>query len=197
MSLSGAWSRHAPHGAVASRVSSGRCMMLRMRNGGDTAALPWPRAPSGARLEPDRPRDPRRGRLDPVPAAVVEPMVAWETAPEQTPSWSPVAQRLSAAPLPTPRGGNRWQGAAGRGLRRSPPSPGGASRGRTRPAPARPRPAAVPAVGAGQRPPPAPAAAGMAVPVPALISAATCDAAQPRVERHVPLARRHQTTEAE
>ena len=104
-------------------------------------------------------------------------MVAWETAPGQTPSWSPVAQRLSAAPLPTPRGGNRWQGAAGRGLRRSPPSPGGASRGRTRPAPARPRPAAVP--------------------VPALISAATCDAAQPRVERHVPLARRHQTTEAE
>jgi site-specific DNA recombinase len=39
--------------------------------------LPWPRAPSGSLLAPDRPRDASRVRLDPVQAAVVEHMCAW------------------------------------------------------------------------------------------------------------------------
>jgi len=39
--------------------------------------LPGPRAPDGSRLAPDRRRAASRGRLAPVQAAVVEPMLAW------------------------------------------------------------------------------------------------------------------------
>jgi site-specific DNA recombinase len=45
--------------------------------------LPWTRAPYGSLLDAERPRDPSRGRLDPVQAAVVEHMFAWDDAPGQ------------------------------------------------------------------------------------------------------------------
>ena len=41
--------------------------------------LPWTCAPYGYRLEPDRPRDASRVWLDPVQAASVAHMFAWDT----------------------------------------------------------------------------------------------------------------------
>ena len=155
---------------------------------------PWTRAPYGSLLDPDRPREASRVRLDPVQAAVVAPMLAWSPDAGQAPSLSQVATRLSDAPMPTPRGGTRWHVASVRGLLRSPPSTGVASSGRTRPAPARRRTSAWPPVGPGQSQQPAPAEAWMAVPVPAMISEETCDAAQHRLHRNVHMARRNTTT---
>jgi site-specific DNA recombinase len=103
-----------------------------------------------------------------------------------------VAQRLSGAPIPTPRGGKRWHVASIRGLVRSPTYLGVASSGRTRPA--RRRTSARPPGGPGQRQQPPPAEEWMAVPVPAILSQETFEAAQSRLDRHVQRARRHNTT---
>jgi len=172
----------------AARMRRGR--QAKLRSG---QLLPWTRAPYGSLLDPERPRDPSRGRLAPVQAAVGEPMVAWYTDAGQAPSLSQVAKRLSAAQIPPPRGGTRWNVAAVRGLLRSPTYTGGASSGRTRPAPARRRTSALQPVGSGQSQPPAPAEEWIAVPVPAIISEATFEAAQHRLDRNVPMARRNHT----
>jgi hypothetical protein len=142
----------APSGAVGSQVSSAPCgrthtihcggpgarpeRSLRAQglpSGGDGGAKrrggprwPWPRAPSGALRDLERPRAPRRVRIAPVHAAVVEPRGAWYPDPPPSVSCSEVATRLSALQMPTPQGGQRWHVAAVRGLLRSPTSPGGA-----------------------------------------------------------------------
>jgi site-specific DNA recombinase len=173
---------------IAERMRRGRQATLR-----SGPLLPWTRAPSGSRLDPERPRDASRVRLDPVPVAVVEQMLAWYPDAGPAPSLYQVAKRRSEAPMPTPRGGTRWHVASVRGMLRSPPSMGVASSGRTRPTPARRRKSAVQPVGAGQRQPPAPVAEWIAVPVPALSSEETFEAAQHRLHRHVPMARRNTT----
>jgi site-specific DNA recombinase len=91
---------------IAERMRRGR--QAKLRSG---QLLPWTRAPYGYLLDPDRPRDASRVRIDPVQAAVVEQMFAWYTDPGQTPSLYEVAKRLSEAQIPTPRGGKRWNGA--------------------------------------------------------------------------------------
>src|SRR4029434_8423393 len=101
--------------------------------------LHWTRAPYGSLLDPDRPRDASRVQLDPVQAAVVAQMFAWDTDPGQAVSFYAVAKRLSDAQRPTPRGGTRWNGASIRGILRSPTYRGVAESGRTRAAPAPPR----------------------------------------------------------
>lgn len=63
---------------IAERRRRGR--QAKLRSG---QRLPWPRAPYGSLLEPDRPRDASRGQLDPVQAAVVAQMCAWDTDPGQ------------------------------------------------------------------------------------------------------------------
>jgi site-specific DNA recombinase len=123
---------------IAERMRRGR--QAKLRSG---QLLPWTRAPYGSLLDPDRPRDPSRVRIDPVQAAVVEHMFTWYSDPGQTPSLSQVAKRLSEAQIPTPRGGKRWHVAAVRGILRSPTSTGVAYSGRTRPAPARRRKSAL------------------------------------------------------
>jgi site-specific DNA recombinase len=133
-------------------------------------------------------------QIDPVQAAIVAQMFAWYPAPGQSVSLYAVAQRLSDAQLPTPRGGTRWNGASIRGLLRSPTSTGVAYSGRTRPAPARRRKSALQPVGPGQSQQPTAAEEWMAVPVPALMNLDTCEAAQSRLDRNVPMARRHTTT---
>ncbi len=45
--------------------------------------LPWTRAPYGYLLDPERPRDPSRLRLDSVKVAVVEQIFAWYTDPQE------------------------------------------------------------------------------------------------------------------
>src|SRR5574341_40892 len=102
---------------IAERMRRGRQAKLRRGQ-----LLPWTRAPYGARLEPDRPRDPSRVRMDPVQAAVVTQMFAWYTEPGQPASWYEVAKRRSDAQIPTPRGGTRWYVASVRGMLRAPPS---------------------------------------------------------------------------
>jgi hypothetical protein len=134
------------------------------------------------------------GRLAPGQAAVVVHRCAWSSDPGQSVSFYAGAKRLSEAQRPTPQGGQRWHVAAMRGILRSPLSMGMAYRGRTRPAPARRRQSALEPVGPGQSRPPTATEAWMAVPVPAIMSAATFEAAPRRLDRQVPMARRHTTT---
>ena len=176
---------------IAERMRRGR--QAKLRSG---QLLPWTRAPYGYLLDPDRPRDASRVRLDPVQAAVVEQMFAWYTDAGQASSLYQVAKRLSDAHSPTPRGGTRWNVASVRGILRSPTYTGVAYSGRTRPAPARRRKSALQPVGPGQSQQPAPAEEWIAVPVPALISEETFEAAQHRLDRNVQRARRHHTTYA-
>jgi len=104
---------------IAERMRRGR--QATWRSG---QLLPWTRAPYGSLLDTDRPRDASRGQIDPVQAAVVAHMFAWYTAPGQSVSFYAVAKRLSDAPMPTPRGGKRWNVASIRGILRSPTSMG-------------------------------------------------------------------------
>jgi site-specific DNA recombinase len=173
---------------MAERLRRGRQAKLR---GGPL--VPWTRAPSGYLLDPERPREPRRVRIAPGQAAVVVHMCAWDTDPQQPVSFDEVAKRLRDAQLPTPQGRKRWNVASVRGILRSPTSPGVAYSGRSQPVPARRRPAALQPVGAGESQQPAPRAAWMAIPVPAILSQEVFAAAQPRVERNVQMARRHNT----
>ena len=174
---------------IAERMRRGR--QAKLRSG---QLLPWTRAPYGYLLDPDRPRDASRVRLDPVQAAVVEQMFAWYTDAGQAPSLYQVAKRLSDAHIPTPRGGTRWNVASVRGILRSPTYTGVAYSGRTRPAPARRRKSALQPVGPGQSQQPAPVEEWIAVPVPAIISEETFEAAQHRLNRNVQMARRNNTT---
>lgn len=175
---------------IAERMRRGR---QAKRRGGQL--LPWTRAPYGSLLDLERPRDPRRVRIDPVQAAVVEHMLAWYTDPQPPISCYEVAKRLSAGQIPTPKGGKRWTVASVRGILRSPTSIGMAYSGRSRPVPARRRPSALQPVGAGQSQQPAPMEAWMAIPVPAILSHETFDAAQRRLERNVQMARRNNTAD--
>jgi site-specific DNA recombinase len=174
---------------IAERMRRGRQAKLRRGQ-----LLPWTRVPYGSLLDPDRPRDASRVRIDPAQAAVVEQMFAWYTDPGQTPSLYEVAKRLSEAQIPTPRGGKRWHVASVRGMLRAPTYTGVAYSGRSRPAPARRRTSALQPVGPGQSQQPTPVEEWIAVPVPVLISDETFDAAQHRLDRHVPMARRNNTT---
>jgi len=101
---------------IAERMRRGRQAKLRRGQ-----LLPWPRAPYGSWLDPDRPRDASRVQLDPVQAAIVAQMFAWYTDPGQSVSLYAVAKRLSDAQIPPPRGGKRWNVASIRGIVRSPP----------------------------------------------------------------------------
>jgi site-specific DNA recombinase len=174
---------------IAERMRRGR--QAKRRSG---QLLPWPRAPYGYLLDPARPRDAGRVRLDPVQAAVVEHIFAWYTDVSQAPSLYQVAKRLSEAQIPTPRGGTRWNVASVRGLLRAPTYMGVADRGRPRPAPARRRKSALQPVGPGQSQQPAPAEEWMAVPVPAILSEELFEAVLHRFDRNVQMARRHNTT---
>src|SRR5262245_39102477 len=174
---------------IAERMRRGRQATLRSGQ-----RWPWTRAPYGPRLEAERPRDPRRVRLAPVQAAVVEQRFAWYGAPSQPVSLYEVAKRLSAAQLPTPRGGKRWNVASVRGILRSPVYIGIAYSGRTRPVPARRRKSALQPVGPGQSEHPAPADEWIAVPVPAIISQEIFAVVQQRLDRNIQMARRHNTT---
>ena len=156
--------------------------------------LPWTRPPYGYLLDPERPRDPSRVRIDPVQAAVVEQMFAWYSDPGHATSLYAVAKCLSDAQIPTPRGGKRWNGASVRGILRSPASLGVADSGRSRPAPARRRTSARQPVGSGHSQQPAPPEAWIAVPVPAIIGQETFEAAQRRLDRNVQMSRRNNTT---
>lgn len=173
---------------IAERMRRGR--QAKLRSG---RLLPWSKAPYGYLLDPERPRDPERLRLDPVKAAVVEQIFGWYTQPERLSLYA-VAKRLSQANIPAPRGGLVWNVASVRGILRNPAYTGTAYSGRTRSVPARQRKSALLPVGPGQSQRPAPPEAWIAIPVPALIDQETFDAAQARLAQNHQLARRHNDT---
>lgn len=88
---------------IAERLRRGR--QAKMRRG---QLLPWTVPPSGSLLAPECPRDPQRRRLDPVKAAVVTAMFAWDTEPQTPTTLYGVATRLSDLHVPTPMGKPRW-----------------------------------------------------------------------------------------
>ena len=171
---------------IAERMRRGRQTKLRAGT-----LLPWTRAPYGYILDPERPRDPSRVRIDPVKANIVQQIFAWYTDPETPASLYWVAKRLSEQQIPTPRGGIRWNVATVRGILRSPTYTGVAYSGRTRPAPARQRKSALLPVGRGESIQPTPQEEWIAVSVPAIISQETFDAAQARLETNKQMARRN------
>jgi site-specific DNA recombinase len=176
---------------IAERMRRGRQAQLR---GGQL--LPWTRAPYGYLLELERPREPSRGRIEPVHAAGVEHMFAWYTDPPQSISLDEVATRLSDGHIPPPKGGKRWHVASVRGILRSPTYTGIASSGRSRPVPARWRKSALQPVGSGPSQQPTPIEAWIAIPVPAILSHTPFAAAQRRLARKVQMARRNNTAHA-
>jgi site-specific DNA recombinase len=155
--------------------------------------LPWSVPPYGYVMDPERPRDPQRLRLDPVKAAVITQICAWYTDPCTPATLYRVAKRLTDDQTPTPRGGPRWNVASGRGILRSPVYAGTAYSERTRPVPARLRPSAWRPVGPGHSHRPAPPEEWMALPVPAIISEETFGGPSPLVAAypHGPPAQHH------
>ena len=149
---------------IADRTRRGR--QAKFRSG---QLLTWSRAPYGYLLDPDRPRAPSRVQLDPVQAAVVTQIFAWDTAPRTPVSLYWVAKRLSDEQMPTPSGKVRWNVASVRGVLRSPAYAGAAYWGRTRSAPARSRKSALQPVGPGESHQPAPPEEWLAIPVPAIV----------------------------
>jgi site-specific DNA recombinase len=173
---------------IAERMRRGR--QAKLRSG---QLLPWSRAPYGDLLDPDRPRDSNRVRLEPVQAAVGTQIFAWDTEPQTPVSLYWVAKRLSDAQIPTASGKSRWNVATVRGILRSSAYAGTAYWGRTRPAPARRRKSALLPVGPGASQQPAPPEAWIALPGPAISSQETFEAAQARLDRNAQRARRNNT----
>jgi len=173
---------------IAARMRRGRHAKLRSGQ-----LLPWAVAPYGYLLDAEPPRDPSRLRIEPVKAAVVTQIFAWYSEPQPPVRLYSVAKRLSDAQVPTPTGKPRWNVASVRGILRSPVYAGTAYSGRTRPAPARHRKSALRPVGSGASQQPTPPEEWIAIPVPAIVSQATFEAAQVRLKRNIPLARRNNT----
>src|SRR5262245_9836507 len=123
---------------IADRRRRGRQAKLRAGQ-----LLPWRVPPYGDVMDPERPRDPQRLRLDPVKAAVISQILAWYTDPSTPATLYSVAKRLTDDQIPTPRGGPRWNVASVRGILRSPAYTGTAYSERTRPVPARLRQSAL------------------------------------------------------
>jgi len=171
---------------IAERMRRGR--QAKLRSG---TLLPWTSAPYGYVLDPERPRDPSRVRLDPVKAEIVKQIFAWYTDPQTTPSLYWIAKTLSERQIPTPRGGLRWNVASVRGILRSPAYAGTAYSGRTHPAPARQRKSALQPVGRGESQRPAPVEDWIAVRVPSIVSQETFELAQQRLAQNKQLARRN------
>jgi site-specific DNA recombinase len=177
---------------IADRMRRGR--QAKWRRG---QLLPWRVPPYGYVMDPERPRDPQRLRLDPVKAAVITEIVAWYTDPHAPATLYSVATRLTDDQIPTPRGGPRWNVASVRGILRSLVYTGTAYSERTRPVPARIRQSALRPVGPGRSHRPAPPEEWIAIPVPAIISPETFAAAQARLDRNTQRARRHNTAHAD
>jgi site-specific DNA recombinase len=174
---------------ITDRMRRGR--QAKLRSG---QLLPWSVPPYGYVMDPERPRDPQRLRLDPVKAAVITQIFAWYTDPQTPATLYGVAKCLTDAHIPTPRGGPCWNVASVRGILRSPVYTGTAYSERTRPVPARIRRSALRPVGPGYSHRPAPPEEWIAIPVPAIVSPGTFATAQARLARNTQMARRHNTT---
>jgi site-specific DNA recombinase len=104
-----------------------RRRLAKLRSG---RLLPWPRAPYGYRLDPERPRDPARVRVAPAAAAVVQELFAAYAAGGAT--LYSLALRLNTRQVPTPQGRRWWLASSVRGLLTNPAYAGWAAFGKTR-----------------------------------------------------------------
>lgn len=164
---------------ISERMRRGR--QAKMRGG---QLLPWTRPPYGYLLDPDRPRDPSRVRLDPVKAAIVEQIFAWYTDPTEPATLYCVAKRLSDSQIPPPRGGARWNACSVRCILRDPAYMGTAYSGRTHQVSARRRKSALLPIGPGESQQPTAPETWIAISVPAIVSQEIFDAAQDRLARN-------------
>lgn len=171
---------------IADRMRRGR--QAKLRSG---TLLPWTFAPYGYIMDPERPRDPSRLRIDPVKAPVVAEIFAWYTDPQHHVSLYWLAKKLSDDQIPTPRGDIRWNVATIRGILRNPAYMGTTYSGRTQPVAAQHRKSALQPIGSGQSIQPAPAAEWIPVTVPAIINQETFELAQQRLDQNKQLARRN------
>jgi len=172
---------------ITERMRRGRLRKLRAGT-----LLPWTRPPYGYRLDPERPRDPARVRLDEAEAAVVRDLFTW-FADEGTSIYG-LQRRLDQLGTVSPRGYRTWNNSALHGVLTNPTYLGRifANRVRTRPAERR-RSALLPVgrsgTGANRA---VDAAEWIAVaPVPGIISQDQFDCAQERLAYNRQMARRN------
>ena len=171
---------------IAERMRRGR--LAKLRSG---TLLPWTRAPYGYIMDPERPRDPSRVRIDPIKADIVRQIFGWYTDLETPVSLYWVAKQLSEQQIPTPQGGMRWSISTIRGILRSPTYMGTAYSGRTRAVPARRRRSPLFPVRGGESRQATLEDQWIAVPVPAIITLEVFEAAQARLDRNKQMARRN------
>ena len=171
---------------IAERMRRGR--QARLRAG---TLLPWTRPPFGYRLDPERPRDPARVRLEPAEAALAAELFAWYLEPQAT--LSQLAKRLTDLGVPTPMGKPRWNVASVRGILRNPTYTGRAATNRTRVVPARTRKSAMLPVGPGDSHAPRPSQDWIMVPVPAVVTEETFAQVQAKLDGNQQFATRHNT----
>jgi site-specific DNA recombinase len=174
---------------IADRMRRGR--QAKMRSG---RLLPWTVPPYGYLLDPERPRDPSRVRLDVVKGEVVKQIFEWYTDPVQSGTLYAIAKQLSDTQVPTPAGGRCWSVSSVRSILRNSSYAGIAYSGRSRPAAARHRKSALLPVGPGFSHTSTPPEEWIPIQVPALVSQETFDAVQARLDWNKQMARRNNDT---
>jgi site-specific DNA recombinase len=173
---------------IAERMRRGR--LAKLRSG---LLLPWPRAPYGYRLDPERPRDPALVRVEPAEAAIVQELFADYAAGGVT--LYALATRLTARQVPTPRGRPRWLATTIRCLLTNPAYMGLAAFGKTRTTLSQQRSSALKPLGSGESARHRPNVEWITVPVPPLVSTEQFDLAQRRLASNRQEARRNTTHE--
>ena len=171
---------------IADRMRRGRQAKLRAGT-----LLPWTRSPYGYVLDPERPRDPSRVRIDPIKAEIVKQMFAWYADLSNPVSLHWIAQQLNEQQIPTPRGGPRWNGSTIGNILRSHTYVGTAYSGKTRPVPSKKRKSALKPVGRGESVQATPPEEWIAISVPAIIDQEIFDMAQERLAQNKWRARRN------
>jgi site-specific DNA recombinase len=173
---------------IAERMRRGRLQKLQAGS-----LLPWTRAPYGLRTDPDRPRDPRGGRVEPGEAAVMVEVYA--TYLEGRQSLCGLTTHLTKRGIPTPSGRVRWNQSTVYDLLTNPVSSGTVYAGRTRCVDARARQSAMRLVGRKRYSRMTPPADWIFVAqVPPIVSQDQFDAVQAKLAHHRRFARRHNTT---
>ncbi|MFL5657386.1 MAG: recombinase family protein [Ktedonobacteraceae bacterium] len=195
---------HDPHdqlllqirGAVAEYERS--LIAERMRRGRQQkyqagSLLPWTRPPYGYRVDPSRPRDPARVRLEPAETAVFAELFA--SYGQQGQSLIGVTIQLMALHVPTPSGRLRWNQATVHGILTNPVYTGTVYIGRSRSTSARQRhsPLAPIGRGSGGHPLTDPQEWVAVAPVPAVVSQEQFDLAQAKLAHNQQFASRNNT----
>jgi len=173
---------------IAERMRRGR--QAKLRNG---LLLPWTVPLYGYTLDPAAPRDPQRVQINPAQAAVVQQVFAWYTASGTPVSIEWIAKQLTAQQIPTPKGKSRWHPASVRNILCNTAYAGHAHFDPARQQPGQRRRCGLGPWGRSRKAHPVVPEDVIMIPVPAIVSPETFAAAQGRMERNLPLARRNNT----